>query len=55
MVPADGTVIFRKMVFIIKDGNGYTFAINFSKKTIKTIGVEVDGIIDSLVPLTGKE
>jgi hypothetical protein len=48
-IPADETIIFKKLVYMIIDGMGYTFSANFSKKTIKTIGVEVDGIIDSLV------
>jgi hypothetical protein len=48
-MPAEDTVIFRKQVFAIKDGSGYTFSSNFSKKTIKTIGVEVDQIINSII------
>jgi hypothetical protein len=55
MVPTDGNVIFRKMVFLKLNGIVYTFAANFSKKTIKTIGTEVDRIIDSFTPLKGLE
>lgn len=46
-IPSDDEIIFRKTVFMIVDGAGYTFAGNFSKKTIKTIGVEMDRIIES--------
>ena len=49
-VPTDDSIIFRKQVYVILKGKGYCFAANFSKKTIKTIGVEVDRIINSLVP-----
>ncbi len=51
IVPTDNNIIFRKMVFVNIKGIYYTFAANFSKKTIKTIGVEVDAIINSLIPL----
>jgi len=46
-MPTDDEIIFRKNVFMIIDGAGYTFAGNFSKKTLKTIGVEMDRIIES--------
>jgi hypothetical protein len=52
-IPTDGNVIFRKMVFVIQDGRGYSFAANFSKKTIKTIGTEVERMILSLRPDDG--
>jgi len=46
-VPTDDEIIFRKTVFMIIDGAAYTFAGNFSKKTLKTIGVEMNRIIES--------
>ena len=49
-VSPNGKVTFQKLVYIIRDGVAYTFSANFSKKTIKTIGVEVDRIIDSFEP-----
>ncbi len=49
-VPTDDKVIFQKMIFLLQNGVGYTFVAPFSKKTIKTIGLEVDKIIDSFVP-----
>ncbi|NMC43351.1 MAG: DUF1795 domain-containing protein [candidate division Zixibacteria bacterium] len=52
-IPTDGNVIFRKMVFLLQDGKGYSFAANFSKKTIKTIGTEVGQMILSLRPEDG--
>jgi hypothetical protein len=52
-IPTDGNIIFRKMVFMISDGKGYSFAVNFSKKTIKTIGTVVNQMIVSLRPADG--
>lgn len=49
-VPPNGNVIFQKLVYMIRDGIAYSFSANFSKKTIKTIGVEVDKIIESFKP-----
>ena len=49
-VPVDGQIMFNKVVYMIMGKSGYTFSANFSKKTIKTIGVEVDRIIDSFMP-----
>ncbi|MCX6827646.1 MAG: DcrB-related protein [candidate division Zixibacteria bacterium] len=49
-VPVDGQIVFRKNIFMVIDGVGYTFAGNFTKKTIKTIGSEVDQIINSFMP-----
>ncbi|MEW6015570.1 MAG: DcrB-related protein [Candidatus Zixiibacteriota bacterium] len=49
-VPSDESIIYRKQVFLIVDEIGYIFSANFSKKTIKTIGTEVDRIINSFNP-----
>ena len=49
-VPVDGQILFNKVIYMIIEKSGYTFSANFSKKTIKTIGVEVDRIIDSFMP-----
>jgi hypothetical protein len=48
--PADDKILFQKQVFTIIDGKAYNFTSSFSKKTIKTIGVQVDEIIDSFTP-----
>jgi hypothetical protein len=49
-VPSKDKPIFQKVVYLIAGGTGYTFSANFSKKTIKTIGVEVERMIDSFRP-----
>jgi hypothetical protein len=46
-VPTDDRIIFQKVVYLLINDVGYTFSCNFSKKTIKTIGLQVDQIIDS--------
>ncbi len=49
-VPTEGKVIFQKQVYVIVGGKAYNFTSSFSKKTLKTIGCDVDGIIDSFNP-----
>ena len=50
-VPAEGEVLFKRHVYLIKDGVGYVFTANFNKKTLKTLGVQMMQIIDTLKPL----
>lgn len=50
-IPPGGEVTFQKLIYIIRDGIAYTFSANFSKKTMKTIAVEVDRIIESFEPI----
>ena len=49
-IPVDEKIVFQKKVFMIIDEVGYTFSANFSKQTIKTIGLEVERMIDSFQP-----
>jgi hypothetical protein len=46
-IPSEDKIIFQKVVYLLINDIGYTFSCNFSKKTIKTIGLQVDQIIDS--------
>lgn len=46
-VPAEGKVVFQKQVWLMADGTAFNFTATFSKKTIQTVGIEVDAIIDS--------
>jgi hypothetical protein len=48
--PVDDKLIFQKLVYMQIGNAGYTFSGNFSKKTIKTIGLQVNQIIDSFNP-----
>lgn len=49
-VPAAGQVIFKKHVYLIIGKQGYTFTATFTKQSFKTIGVEVDRVIESFKP-----
>jgi hypothetical protein len=48
--PGAGKVIFQKQVYIISGEKGYNFTASFSKQTLKTIGNDVDAMIDSFMP-----
>ena len=48
-IPSDDHVIFKKTVYLIVDGIGFTFAADFSKHSLKTVGVEMMKIVDSLI------
>jgi len=49
-IPADRQRIFRKQSYLIQGGIAYAFACNFSKKTLKTLGAQMDLIIDTVTP-----
>jgi hypothetical protein len=49
-IPTEGKIIFQKQVYLIAYGVVYNFTASFSKMTIKTIGNEVDEMIDSFKP-----
>jgi hypothetical protein len=51
-VPTDGKAVFKKHVYLIIGDRGYTFTASFTKQSFKTIGVEVDNMIQSFVPET---
>lgn len=46
-IPTDDQIIFRKNIYMIIDDTAYSFSANFSKKTLKTIGVQVEQIINT--------
>lgn len=49
-IPSENKIIYRRETFLYMEGKAYTFSINFTKKTFKTLAHEVDQIIASLVP-----
>ncbi|UCD62544.1 MAG: DcrB-related protein [Candidatus Zixiibacteriota bacterium] len=49
-IPAEGQIIFQKRVYMVIGGAGYSFTANFSKQSIKTIGLQVDEMINSFEP-----
>ena len=46
-IPTEGKIIFQKQVYIISGDKAYNFTSSFSKHTLKTIGNDVDAMIDS--------
>jgi hypothetical protein len=50
MVPAAGQIVFHKHVYLIIGKQGFTFSATFSKQSFKTVGVEVDRMIESFLP-----
>lgn len=48
-VPVDDQVILHKMVFVVHNGVGYAFTGNFTKKTIKTVALDMDRVIVSIL------
>ena len=50
-IPVEGTVVYQKVLFMLVGRVVCTFSGNFSKKTIKTIGVEFDRIASSFALL----
>lgn len=50
-IPVEGSVVYQKMLFVLAGRVVCTFSGNFSKKTIKTVGVEFDRIASSFALL----
>ena len=50
-IPVENKTLVQKQVYIIIDNTGYNFTASFSKKTIKTIGKQVDEIIAAFNPI----
>ncbi len=49
-VPTEGKVIFQKQVYIMAGDKAYNLTASFSKQSLKTIGNDVDAMIDSFQP-----
>ena len=47
-MPAEGIVLFQKQIFMRLDDKAFIFSATFSKKTLATLGQQVDSIIASL-------
>ena len=53
-MPADNTARFGKSLYLLLDGVGYVLSGTFTKKTIKTIALEMDQMAAALTPPTKK-
>lgn len=45
----DEKVVIRRQAFAVNDGSGFVLSINFTKRSVKLLGSQVDRIIESLV------
>lgn len=45
--PAEGKIIFQKQVYIMSGDKAFNLTSSFSKQSLKTIGNDVDAMIDS--------
>jgi len=48
--PTDGVLIYQHQLYVMVDGTGYKLTATFSKKTHKTLGPKVQGILFSFRP-----
>jgi hypothetical protein len=54
-VPVEGKIMYRRLVYLLENGTGYSFAAIFTWNTMKTLGVDVDNMINSFTPdMVGK-
>ncbi|UCC44002.1 MAG: DcrB-related protein [Candidatus Zixiibacteriota bacterium] len=51
-VPSEDSLIMQKYVFVIKDNMGFAISAKFSRKSYKTVGLQLPKIIESLLPGT---
>lgn len=51
-IPSDETKIFKKHVFVLRGGYGFSFEIEFSKMSHKMLGDQVKKVIERLLPGT---
>ena len=51
-MPSEDYISFQRYLFVFSEGMGFTFSIGFSKKSLKLLNGQVNGIIESLVPGT---
>jgi hypothetical protein len=49
-IPSGDKIIFQKQDYLISGEKAYNFTASFSKQSLKTIGVDVDNIIDTFNP-----
>ncbi len=53
-VASGDLVLFKRIVCLLIDKIGYVFTVDFTRSSIKTTGLEVMQIIDSLTPFSRK-
>jgi len=51
-IPSAEIRLFKKYIFVLRESMGYSFEIEFSKKSYKLLGEQVKKIIESMLPGT---
>jgi hypothetical protein len=51
-IPADGLKVIKKCIFVLHGSFGFSFEIEFSKKSYKMLGGQVKKLIEGLLPGT---
>ncbi|MBU8922136.1 MAG: DUF1795 domain-containing protein [Bacteroidales bacterium] len=51
-IPTEGVKIFKKHIFILREKYGYSFDLEFSKKSYKMLGAQVKKLVEGLLPGT---
>ena len=49
IIASDESVIIRRQVYSVNDSTAFVFSINFTKRSVKLLGNQVDQIIQSLI------
>lgn len=51
-IPVEGMKIFKKYIFVLRESRGYSFEIEFTKKSYKMLGENVKKVVENLLPGT---
>lgn len=51
LITSGDQILFRRIVCLLINNTGYVFSVNFTKPSLKTIGLEVMKFIDSFTPI----
>ncbi len=51
-IPSDEITFMQKYVFVLAGGLGFTFTCQFTKKSYKTVGLQLKDVIDAVLPGT---
>jgi len=51
-MPSEQEIIFLRYIFVIRGGIAYNFVGRFTKKTLKTVGVQMYDLVEAVLPGT---
>lgn len=53
-MPSDDVRIYQKYIFVIGNGLGFTFSASFTKKSFKTLALQLKDVVEAVLPGTYK-